>query len=340
MREAVVTAPSGLNKPALVITMHGMNGWHKGYQNDTKFDAIAEREKFVVVYPNGIDGAWDISNDRDINFIEAIIDTMVKRYDVDRSRVYTTGWSMGGMMNYHLACNIPDKIAAIGPTSGYPLWGNSQCDNSRPVPIIHIHGTSDGVVGYDGLHPFLESKIAEYGCPATPEVTKPYPPSRTGSRTYLEHWAPCQSNGMTAEIEVITIDGMDHWYTTENSGSHVNESEEIWAFVKNYSVGGVSGYRLKIDIAGEGSVTRNPDNSGYEEGDPVTLTAAPSQGWKFESWSGEGINKKENPLIFVIDSDKTLIAQFSRSPDNSGNYVLNGNFGSPGQYLDSECMGR
>lgn len=93
MREAVVTAPSGLNKPALVITMHGMNGWHKGYQNDTKFDAIAEREKFVVVYPNGIDGAWDISNDRDINFIEAIIDTMVKRYDVDRSRVYPTGWS-------------------------------------------------------------------------------------------------------------------------------------------------------------------------------------------------------------------------------------------------------
>ncbi len=61
MRDIVVTAPEGLDKPALVIAMHGMNGWHKGYQNDTKFDGIAEREKFVVVYPNGVDGAWDIT---------------------------------------------------------------------------------------------------------------------------------------------------------------------------------------------------------------------------------------------------------------------------------------
>lgn len=328
VRDIIVTAPSGLNKPALVIAMHGMNGWHKGYQNDTKFDIIAEREKFVVVYPNGIDGAWDISGNRDIDFIEAIIDTMVKKYDVDPGRVYPTGWSMGGMMSYHLACKIPDKITAIGPTSGYPLWGTPKCDNSRPVPIIHIHGTSDGVVGYSGLHPFLESKIAEYGCPATPEVTKPYPPSRAGSKTYMEHWGPCQNNGMTAEIMVITIDGMDHWYTTENSGSHVNESEEIWAFVKNYSVGGPSGYKLSLDILGEGSVTRNPDNSSYEEGSAVTVTAVPAQGWKFENWSTEGISNKENPLNIVMDTDKKVNAVFSRSPDDNGNHVLNGDFGS------------
>lgn len=131
VRDIIVTAPSGLNKPALVIVMHGMNGWHKGHQESTKFDQVAEREKFVVVYPNGIDGAWDISGNRDINFIEAIIDTMAQRYDVDRSRVYCTGWSMGGMMSYHLACNIPEKIAAIGPTSGYSMWGAPKCDNSR-----------------------------------------------------------------------------------------------------------------------------------------------------------------------------------------------------------------
>jgi poly(3-hydroxybutyrate) depolymerase len=327
-RDIIVTAPSGLNKPALVIVMHGMNGWHKGHQESTKFDQIAEREKFVVVYPNGIDGAWDISGDRDIKFIEAIIDTMVKRYDVDRSRVYATGWSMGGMMSYHLACNIPEKIAAIGPTSGYPLWGAPKCNNSRPVPIIHIHGTADDVVGYSGLHSFLKNKITEYGCPSEPEVTRPYPSSKTGSKTYMERWKLCESNGATSEIVVITIDGMGHWYATDYNGSNVHESEEIWAFFKNYSVGGFSGHRLSLNITGEGSVTRNPNNPGYEEGTEVTITAVSSQGWKFENWKIEGVNKKENPLKIVMDSDKKIDAVFSRSPDDKGNYVLNGDFRS------------
>lgn len=328
MRDIVVTAPEGLDKPALVIAMHGMNGWHKGYQNDTKFDGIAEREKFVVVYPNGVDGAWDITGNRDIEFIEAIIDTMVIRYDVDRSRVYPTGWSMGGMMSYHLACSIPEKIAAIGPTSGYPLWGNPVCSNARLVPIIHIHGTSDGVVGYEGLHPFLENKVAQYGCPSTPEVIRPYPSSRTGSNTYLERWGPCENNGMSSEIVLITIDGMDHWYTTENRGSHVNESEEIWAFVKNYAVGQTAGYRLTVNTTGEGSVTREPKGSAYEEGTSVTLTAVPSEGWEFKGWSSEDISGEENTVTFVMDSDKTVSALFSRSPDEEGNYLLNGDFSS------------
>ncbi|NLP04142.1 MAG: T9SS type A sorting domain-containing protein [Fibrobacter sp.] len=327
-RDIVVTAPSGLNKPALVIAMHGMNGWHKGYQNDTKFDAIAEREKFVVVYPMGIDGAWDISGDRDIRFIEAIIDTMVKRYDVDPGRVYPTGWSMGGMMSYHLACKIPEKIAAIGPTSGYPLWGTPTCNNARPVPIIHIHGSSDGVVTYPGLHPFLESKVKAYGCPSNPVKTQPYPSTRTGSKTSLEHWGPCEVNGMTSEIKLITIDGMDHWYTTSNTGSHINESEEIWAFVSRYSISGMSGFRLTVNTTGEGSVTRSPNSYGYEENTEVTLTAVPSQGWEFNGWSGDGISGKANPLKIVMNSDKTVSALFIRSPDSEGNYVVNGDFSS------------
>ena len=328
VRDIVVTAPSGLNKPALVIAMHGMNGWHKGYQNDTKFDAIAEREKFVVVYPNGVSGAWDISGTRDITFIEAIIDTMVKRYDVDRSRVYPTGWSMGGMMSYHLACQIPEKIAAIGPTSGYPLRGIPSCNNARPVPIIHIHGSSDGVVGYSGLHPFLESKVSAYGCPGTPVITKPYPSSRTGSKTSLEHWVPCEANGMISEIKLITIDGMDHWYTTANTGSHVNESEEIWAFVKEYSIDGSSGNRLTVNTRGDGTVTRTPNSSTYEENTQVTLTAVPSPGWEFKDWSYEGISEPSNPFTIVMNSDKAISALFTRSPDEKGNFVLNGDFGS------------
>ncbi len=325
MRDIVVTAPSGIDNPPLVIAMHGMNGWHKGYQETTKFDELAEREKFVVVYPNGIDGAWDLSGTRDIELIEAIIDTMEVRYNIDRNRVYPTGWSMGGMMSYHLVCNIPEKIAAIGPTSGYPLRGESGCSNTRPVPIIHIHGNSDGVVTYDGLHPYLEGKVADYGCPAEPEVEQPYPASNTGSNTKKEYWGPCEVDGMSSEIVLITIDGMDHWYTT---GPDINESEEIWDFVKDYSLNGTSGFRLTVNTTGDGTVIKDPSSGGYEEGTVVTLTAEPEQGWEFVSWSGDGISSSEISIDVAMDSDKTVSALFSRSPDEEGNYVINGDFSS------------
>jgi hypothetical protein len=196
------------------------------------------------------------------------------------------------------------------------------------VPIIHIHGNSDGVVTYPGLHPFLESKVQAYGCPSTPVKTQPYPSTRTGSKTSLEHWGPCEVNGMTSEIKLITIDGMDHWYTTSNTGTHINESEEIWAFVSRYSISGMSGFRLTVNTTGEGSVTRSPNSYGYEENTEVTLTAVPSQGWEFNGWSGDGISGKANPLKIVMNSDKTVSALFIRSPDSEGNYVVNGDFSS------------
>ncbi len=80
-----------------------------------KFEALADTANFVVVYPEGENSSWDIGGNKDVNFIVAIIDSMYNRYQIDRNRVYATGFSMGGMMSWHLSCKIPDKIAAIVP---------------------------------------------------------------------------------------------------------------------------------------------------------------------------------------------------------------------------------
>jgi hypothetical protein len=77
-----------------------------------------------------------------------------------------------GMFSYTLACKIPDKIAAIAPGNGYPLGGESGCTKTRPVPMFHMHGTADDFVKYSGIHAFLNTKIAEYGCPATPVLCR------------------------------------------------------------------------------------------------------------------------------------------------------------------------
>ena len=121
-RNMITYAPEGLpyNRP-LVISLHGLNqdaDYQKGQAN---WEAVADTAKFVVVYPNGVNKAWDISGDTDIKFLETIIDTMYNRYHIDRNRVYLSGFSMGGMMTYHAMARMSDKIAAFGPVSGIPV---------------------------------------------------------------------------------------------------------------------------------------------------------------------------------------------------------------------------
>ncbi|MFP4164823.1 MAG: family 43 glycosylhydrolase [Chitinispirillaceae bacterium] len=88
-----------------------------------------------------------------------------------------------------------------------------------------------------------------------------------------------------------------------------------------------NGYGLTITTEGQGMVSRSPDNLGYEEGTPVTLTARPEDGWRFVRWSGEGINNSDNPLDVIMDEDKNISALFARETED-GNLVLNGDFTS------------
>ncbi len=98
----------------------------------------------------------------------------------------------------------------------------------------------------------------------------------------------------------------------------------VVTFVGSYG----SGYSLTLETTGQGTVSRDPEEILFEEGTTVTLTAEPDQGWEFVSWSGEGISSSETSIDITMDSEKTVSVLFSRSPDEEGNYVLNGNFSS------------
>ena len=94
-RDYIVYAPKNLgSQRPLLISCHGMNqdaGYQKGM---LQIEAIADTAKFVTVFPNGINRGWDISGDRDLRFVQAIIDEMAAKYDIDRNRVYLSGFSM------------------------------------------------------------------------------------------------------------------------------------------------------------------------------------------------------------------------------------------------------
>ena len=178
-RKMLVYAPSTIvpGRP-LLISMHGYNQDIAYQQSQTKWELIAKENNFVVVYPGGINNSWDLSGTSDIDFILAIIDEMYERYGIDRDRVYLSGFSMGGMMTYYAATKIADKIAAFAPVSGY-MMGGPNTNSSRPIPIIHTHGTSDDVVSYSGVSTCLNAWVTRNGCPTTAQVTKPYPVGST-----------------------------------------------------------------------------------------------------------------------------------------------------------------
>lgn len=231
-RKMLVYAPSTIqkNRP-LLISMHGLNQDIAYQQNQTKWETVADANNFVVVYPAGINNSWDLYGTSDTDFILAIIEEMYKRYSIDRDRVYLSGFSMGGMMTYHAANIIADKIAAFAPVSGY-LMGGPDTVSKRPIPIIHTHGTSDDVVPFSGVQTCLNAWIKRDGCPTTAQVTKPYPSNKPLSNATKYYWGLGKDQ---VSVVLLRIEGVGHWHSINPDG--VNTSEEIWNFCKNYALG-------------------------------------------------------------------------------------------------------
>ena len=215
----------GTNRP-LLISCHGMNQDANYQKGMLKIETVADTAKFVTVFPEGIDKSWDISGNRDINFMLALIDEMVEKYSIDPCRVYLSGFSMGGMFTYHAMNKIADKIAAFAPISGYPMWGGN-FSSSRPIPIIHTHGTGDDVVTFSGVQGILDGWINRNGCPKTAKVTPNYRGTPHITRHY---WGPG-----TDGVEVVLMELADkgHWIANDYG---VKTGDEIWRFCSRYSL--------------------------------------------------------------------------------------------------------
>lgn len=150
--------PAGLPASApLVVMLHGGFGTAEQAERAYNWDQLADSEKFVVAYPDGISRAWNVNGAGccgrparegvdDVAFVSAAVADIVKNASIISSRVYATGMSNGGMMSYTLACDT-GIFAAIGPVSGTQL---DPCHSPHPASVMHIHGTADPLVPYGG----------------------------------------------------------------------------------------------------------------------------------------------------------------------------------------------
>lgn len=286
-RRIYAYAPNGLtsNRP-LLISCHGMDQSIEYQRNQAKWEQVADTANFLVVYPGGGTGysTWDISGDKDVNFILSIIDEMHKQYNIDKSRVYMSGFSMGGMLTYHLMAKIPDRIAAFAPVSGH-LMGGGSYSNVRPLPLIHVHGTSDSVVPYDGSTDYVNGWAKQNGCNSTPVVTQ-YNNGNPSCKKEVWTGGECET-----EVVRISFNGRDHEHN--NSGA-LHTSREIWNFVKNYS--------LECGKVGSSGISfTSPSASGkYSDGDilPINIKV--------------GGNIEVDKIVLSIDGDD--FAELSSEP--------------------------
>lgn len=217
----------GENRP-LILALHG-NGGHGAYHKSVmKVESVADTAKFVTVFPNGIDRTWDIGGTQDLNFMQALIKEMYRKYKIDRNRVYITGWSMGGMFTYYAMMKAANTFAAFAPMSGYHFWGG-QATSARPVPILHIHGTADDCVytsfsGQSSLQAELNKWVNRNHCSTTKKTTKNY---RGAQGVNLYEW----NNGDEGvEVHYLEIEGLKH---AIYNGSF-KSIEEIWKFCSSY----------------------------------------------------------------------------------------------------------
>ncbi|WP_395679800.1 alpha/beta hydrolase family esterase [Inquilinus sp.] len=161
-------AAAGGDPLPLVVVLHGGGANADSAIALTGFSAEADAEGFIVAYPNGTGRAkptaetagqfsWNAGDccgaamrqdADDVGFVRALVSTIEQERAIDRHRIYAAGFSAGGMMAYRLACDAGDIFAGVAVVSGAILVPS--CTPSRPVSVIHIHGTGDEAVPFKG----------------------------------------------------------------------------------------------------------------------------------------------------------------------------------------------
>jgi polyhydroxybutyrate depolymerase len=154
LRTYQLTVPAsydGAQPVPLVIALHPTSSSGKAMAALTGLDAAAGAQGFIVVYPNADGSAWGEDPDDpeapdDLGFIPALIDHLAETYAIDPARVYLAGWGSGGLMAYRLACEIPERFAAVAVV-GPLMWEHHRtacpAEASAPVNMLIIHGTED-----------------------------------------------------------------------------------------------------------------------------------------------------------------------------------------------------
>ena len=259
-REFYIVSPNDLtsdDQAPLLISLHGGADYADANMQYTGFLDILNEKSFVAIFPQGTvaegkgDTGWYAGGDCsglevcDLSFIERLIDYSVEDLNIDKNRVYVSGFSNGAFMVYTLACFLSDKIAAFAPVSGSMSPDDFQtCNPQRPIPIIHIHGINDDSIpiqGSDYVTPLedVSSFLSMINNCTQSSIIDGEDINEDGYAWYSEISYDC-NEGVTVNFTYLENFG-HNWPSLESSkgsGADIDGASFIWEFLSAYDING------------------------------------------------------------------------------------------------------
>ena len=243
-RLVIPEADAGEKLP-IFMAFHGGGEGHYSFPQQDNFLLLGEEQKVIMVNPYAKlvlpnEGAWQLNTTadsmQDINFVEAIIDDLSANYCVDEDRIYATGYSLGSMFTYELACHLNSRFAAIASHAGTMPVEPDSCVIEDEIAIMHLHGQGDSIISYNrewdwkewdsvGTMMNIEGLISywseKFNCDDGTE-------SDAGTATHLVHDG-CDGG---VRVEHYALRGDHEW---PNNIDGTSTHDVIWNFVSEFS---------------------------------------------------------------------------------------------------------
>ena len=242
----------------LVISLHGFAEWPAHQMQVSRWNDLAKREGFLVVYPCGtqVPLRWhtyrmpdsDMDPMDEVTFISDLIHHLEGEYNLDPARIYVNGLSNGGGMAFVLGCKLPERVAAVGSVAGYFPFSWDEIHPTRPVPTMLFHGTGDPIVPYLGgsrrssgittpTIPDWVARLARYnGCE---EVPTDLPPVGAVSGVHYK------SKSGKGDVIFYSLAGGGHSWPgggslpkiiVGNTNRDINATELMWDFFRIHPI--------------------------------------------------------------------------------------------------------
>jgi polyhydroxybutyrate depolymerase len=244
---------TGTTAVPLVFNLHGYTSNALQQEFYSEMNAVADTAGFIVCYPDGLNNSWNsgfsgnyTGGVNDVGFISVLIDTLRANYTIDPTRVYSCGMSNGGFMSYRLACDLEARIAAIASVTGsMTSLQLNNCQSSRPLPILEIHGTDDPTVPYttSGLAIGVDSILRYWRgintCVAAPTYDTLPDVVQEQSTVTTQWYTGCDANVEVAHYKIEngghTWPGASFLIPGNTTNQDIEASVEIWKFFSRFS---------------------------------------------------------------------------------------------------------
>jgi polyhydroxybutyrate depolymerase len=249
-REYLMYVPAiydGTEAVPVVFCLHGLGDNMNNFAN-IGMSYVADTANFIVITPQALvdnlsgSTAWNSGASAfgfvlngtvdDIGFLGTILDTLDASHNIDKKRVYSCGFSMGGFMTNRLGCEMSDRIAAIASVAG-TIGSAVTCSPGRAVPACHFHGTGDGTIAYTGNQYGNDAEdLAAYwasnnNCGGTPTVTALPDLANDGYLVTHYLYDGCDDG---ADVELFKVDSADHEWLSPPPTNDIFYTTEIWEF--------------------------------------------------------------------------------------------------------------